>query len=115
MRKSFLIFILIATIISCDSNNTTTYYNVKYEVTGTSSGGFDVYVNNSSDGNDSFNPVSSGWTKTYEMKSDDFAYISAQANGTNAKVTVKIYVNGSKWKETTSSGSYCIATASCTI
>lgn len=51
-------------------------------------------------------------TKYYSFPINGFLYISAQNNTNSGYVTVVIIVNNEVWKNSTSSGSYVIATAS---
>ncbi len=87
-------------------------YKCTYEVSGNSSGGFDVSYEDQG-GNTSQETVDSGWTYYLDGGKGDLVYISAQANDTNATVQVRIY-----WKmdeilrQSSNSGDYPIATAS---
>jgi hypothetical protein len=93
---------------------------IKYEVTGTASsvsitltnpgGGIEQYSNVKIPGSYEFSvPIQRGSFNYYH------ASISAQNNGSRGDVTVTIYVNGKKFRTSTSSGAYVIASADAAI
>jgi len=103
-------------IITIDSDKDITAYfekvpEVVYRITGTAST-VDVTLNNAQGGTEQYNNVYLPKEYSYDSFSDDFVYISAQNQGEYGTVTVEIYVNGSLFKTSTSSGAYVIATAS---
>lgn len=114
--RSILIIFLYLLIISCEdtsTNNTKKYYEVKYRVDGTAETVF-VTIESQDGGTSQFNDVSPPWNYIFDEKQPEgtFVYISAQ-NMTNAgSVIVEIYRDGEIFKQTVSSGSYVIATAS---
>lgn len=113
----FIVLLAIAGLISgCSkeddsSSSTSSSGTVKYEVSCTPSG-FDITYKNSS-GNTEQKDISSGsWSTSFTGDSEDFVYISAQADNENATITAKIYYKGNVIEQATSSGDYVIATAS---
>jgi len=95
-----------------------TGYDVEYRVSGILDDGVSVTYANRQGGTEqrevpeSFLP----WTRSlWGMMKGDFVYISAQANGWCASLTVEIYLEGVEVRSSTSHGDYCIATASGTI
>lgn len=104
MKTTVVLFLLIL-VVSCK-------HEYEYRVTGT--GPFDVTYQNSSGGTEQ-GTVNSGWTYTWSTSQEpSFMYISAQTNSNSpyAGVTVKIYKDDGELKKSSSSGAYCIATAS---
>jgi len=85
--------------------------SVIYKVTGSASR-VDVTYENEDGGTSQESNVSVPWSYSFEANYDTFVYISAQNQGESGTVTLTIYINGGKWKTSTSSGAYCIATAS---
>ncbi len=86
-------------------------YDIEYEVTGSASI-VDVTYENEDGGTSQTNDVSVPWSYSFRGYSDDFVYVSGQNQGESGSITVTIYKDGSIFKSSTSSGSYCIATAS---
>lgn len=106
VSTTLLAFILITT--SCEQLFPSG--DVEYKVSGTASSVFITLE--TSDGTAQFNADVPS-SKTYAgFSSGDFVYISAQNNSSTGTVTVEIYKKGDTYKSTTSSGAYCIATAS---
>ncbi len=94
-----------------ESPTSPTTYLVKYEVTGSADSVSLTYQNDSggtSQTSNSYLP----WTYTFLAQKGDFVYISAQNNGEYGSVTVRIYLDSTQVKTSTSSGAYVIATAS---
>lgn len=85
-------------------------YSVKYEITG-SAASVSITMNNSQGGTQQLDHLLP-FAVTYTFDPGDFAYISAQNNGEYGSVTCRIWVDGVKWKESTSSGAYKIADCS---
>jgi len=99
---------------SCEDD----YADYYYEVTGTATH-VDITMSNLFGGTIQHNNIETPWTsQTFRNDSPTnsiHAYISAQnRHNTDTTVTVKIYRNGAVVKNTTSSGGFCIATASYT-
>ena len=88
-----------------------TYYDVKYEVTGTTTT-VDITMENEDGGVSQYSDVSVPWSYEFRRIEDSFVYISAQNQQASGSVIVKIYTDGSVFKSSTSSGAYVIATAS---
>lgn len=85
-------------------------YRVTYEVTGTSTRASLTYENDQ--GGTEQGDYQLPYRKNYTMKYDDFVYISVQNLKDYGSVTCRIYIDGEKWRESTSSGAYVIATCS---
>lgn len=56
-----------------------------------------------------------GWERSFTVKEGFFAYLSAQNAQDWGWVTAEIWINGVRWKRSTSSGAYVIATCSGTV
>ena len=52
------------------------------------------------------------WEKSLTVQRGQFLYLSAQNQGKNGTVTCEIWVNGSKWKTSTATAAYGIASCS---
>jgi hypothetical protein len=85
--------------------------NVSYSVSGTAEM-VDVTLSNPSGGTEQYTDRILPYTYTFSSYEGDFLYISAQNQGSSGTVTTKIIVDGSTFKESTSSGAYVIASAS---
>lgn len=92
------------------SEPTTTAYRVRYEVVGTAGEAFLTWEN--SQGGTEQGDYNIPYRQTFTFTRGDFAYISAQNLGETGKITCQIWVNNVKWKESTSTGAYSIATCS---
>jgi len=91
---------------------TSTTYSIEYRVTGTAKYA-DVCYENEDEGTSMQDDVKVGvWKYKFKAKRGQFLYISAQNCGKSGSITVSIYVDGSLYKKSTSSGAYVIATAS---
>lgn len=89
-----------------------TGYTVRYEVTGTARY-VSITLENDSGGTEQLDKTSVPWSRTYYgFRRGDFVYLSAQNQGDSGSVVATIYVNGSQWKQSESTGAYVIATAS---
>jgi len=117
MKKFLFLFILMVSIlIGCredpynDTSSEPTYFDVKYEVTGTTSK-VDITIENESGGTSQFSDVSVPWIYEFRRISGSFVYLSAQNQLSSGSVTVTIYKNGNVFKSSSSSGAYVIATA----
>ncbi|MEA3475104.1 MAG: MmpS family transport accessory protein [Candidatus Cloacimonadota bacterium] len=110
MKKLLFAFvILLVVLIGCSIFDFS--IDVKYEVTG-SANKVDVTYANKDEGTSQANDVSIPWSYSFEGEGDQFVYISAQNQGQSGSVTVTIYRDGKKFKRSTSTGAYCIASAS---
>jgi|SRR3990172_6512500 len=87
-----------------------TTYRVIYKVTGTASRASLTYEN--AQGGTEQTVVSIPWQESMIVDSGDFLYLSAQNEGESGSVTCEIWVDGVKWKESTSRGAYVIASCS---
>lgn len=85
-------------------------YRVVYKISGTASRAFLTYQNEQ--GGTEQTEISIPWKGTLTVKEGEFLYISAQNQGDSGSVTCEIWVNDTKWKESTSSGAYVIASCS---
>lgn len=92
------------------SSNTT--HTVRYEVTGGESWYTAGLTYENAQGGTEQRDVGLPWSQTYTMKTGDFAYISAQLDNGVGQITCTIYVDGTEWKTSTSSGQYVIASCS---
>ena len=109
MKRLFLVLIIgLLAFMACedffDVDNT-----YKYEVTGTAQS---VRVTISDEnGGTAQHTVNVPWEYSFDKleNEDFFLYLSAQNQGADGTVTVKIYIEDKVIKETTSSGAYCIA------
>lgn len=84
---------------------------VVYKITGTAEE-VDVTLSNPTGGTEQYSSVSLPEKYSYTSFPDSFTYISAQNQGASGTVIVSIYVNGTLFKTSSSSGAYVIATAS---
>ena len=89
-------------------------YTVKYQVTGTAAT-VDLTIENADGGTSQYSDKPVPWTHTFTSKGDTWVYCSAQNQGNTGSVTVTIYVNEAKFKQSTSEGAYVIASASGSI
>ncbi|MBL7087099.1 MAG: hypothetical protein ISS28_08435 [Candidatus Cloacimonetes bacterium] len=109
MIRSIFLLPLLFLIFGCELFDTS--IDVEYKVTGTASR-VDVTYENEGGGTSQESNVSVPWTYSFTGEPGDFVYISAQNQGQSGSVTVTIYTDGDKFKTSTSSGAYVIATAS---
>lgn len=117
MRKITIIGLglLLFLLFSCDKNPLgPKSYSVKYEVAGSASR-VDITYENADGGTSQIGNAHVPWSMTFSRKEGSFVYISAQNQGSSGSITVTIYRNGSRFKTSTSSGAYVIATASGTL
>lgn len=84
-------------------------YQVTYQV---EEGSRASVTYNNAQGNTEQKGVRLPWEVTYKMPSGEFAYISAQNQGTSGSVTCHILLDGMPWEKATSSGRHVIATCS---
>jgi len=89
------------------STSSGTTYKVIYKITGTASRASLTY--NNEQGGTEQTEVAIPWEKQFTVKRGEFLYISAQNEGETGSVTCEIWVDGKKWKSSTSSGAYVIA------
>ncbi len=88
-----------------------TTHDVKYEITGDASRVAITYSN--AEGGTEQKEWITPYTKEFTMSDGSFVYISAQSQQSGfATVTCTIYVDGEKYKTSTSSGEFVIATCS---
>lgn len=91
---------------------------ITYEVTGTTPDVFITY-NNRNDNTSQISNASLPWEHSFtvSLSSTDyfFYYVSAQNNYGSGSVTTKVYVDGDKIDESTSTGAYVISTTSGTV
>ena len=111
MRRIKFIVLLVSglSLLSCEMFDSS--IEVKYEVTGTASS-VDVTYENSDGGTSQSSNVSVPWEYSFTGNPGDFVYISAQNQGSSGTVTTKILTDGDKFKSSTSTGAYVIASAS---
>lgn len=88
-----------------------TTIDVEYRVTG-SAETVDITISNEGGGTSQFSDQPVPWSYEFEGEEDDFVYVSAQNNGETGSVAVTIYTDGDRFKTSTSSGAYVIASAS---
>jgi len=87
-----------------------TTHQVTYKILGTTSRASLTYENEQ--GGTEQGEVNTPWEGSFTAENGQFVYISAQNVRDNGSVTCQIWVDGVKWKESTSSGAYVIATCS---
>lgn len=87
-----------------------TTYRVTYKVTGTASRASLTYENEQ--GGTEQTKVGIPWQQSMSVKRGAFLYLSVQNEGKIGSITCEIWVDGVKWKESTSSGAYVIASCS---
>jgi hypothetical protein len=87
-----------------------TTYRVTYKVTGTASRASLTYENEQ--GGTEQTEIRIPWQESMTVKRGAFLYLSAQNEGESGSVTCEIWVDNVKWKESTSSGAYVIASCS---
>jgi hypothetical protein len=86
-----------------------TTYRVTYKVKGSASRASLTYEN--AEGGAEQADITVPWEKSFTFKRGDFVYISAQSNDDwDRTITCEIWVDGKKWKSSTSSGRFVIAT-----
>ena len=85
-----------------------TTFRVTYRVTGNASRASLTYENEQ--GGTEQIEVRIPWNESMTVKRGAFLYLSAQNEGERGSVTCEIWVDNVKWKESTSSGAYVIAT-----
>ena len=110
MQKPLNLFLSILLLFLCSSCGGF-YKTVKYTVSGTSNH-YSVTYSTKDGGTSQEGNIQNNWTYTFKTSMNEFLYISAQNQLDSGSVTVKIYINGSLYKTTTSSGPYVIASAS---
>lgn len=119
MKRLALIVLLAALAAACVPSSpglesiekyTPSEYRVRYNVAGTARAGSMVWEN--SQGGTEMGDYRLPWDKTFTFEEGDFVYISAQNQGETGSIICQIWVNGVKWKESTSTGAYSICTCS---
>jgi hypothetical protein len=85
-------------------------HTVTYRVKGTTTRAALTYEN--AQGGTEQTEVAVPWEKTFTFDHGDFVYISAANRNDRGTIVCEIWVDGEKWKESTSQGAYTIATCS---
>ncbi len=85
-------------------------YRVTYKITGSASRASITYENEQ--GGTEQGVVKIPWERSLTAKKLQFLYISAQNEDEFGSITCEIWVDGIKWRESTSSGAYVISTCS---
>jgi hypothetical protein len=102
--------VIIYTGLLDTSSSTASTYSVTYKVTGTASRVSLTYEN--AQGGTEQTSARIPWDKSFTTGRGNFLYISAQNKGEIGSVTCQIWVDGVKWRESTSYGAYAITTCS---
>ena len=106
MRNLLVVILMAGLLTSCKKQINGT---VRYEVTCIPDG-FNVIYENSS-GQTEQNTITSGiWSTSYTGTFGDTFYVSAQAEGEQANITVTVYFKGRRIENNRDSGDYAIAT-----
>lgn len=109
--KILFAFIFAALLTACGGGDEDEFFDVHYEVTGTTDrANWTIAYFDGSVGQYTL-PVPYK-TSPLLFRKGDFVYLSAQNDRSSGSVTATIWVNGSRWKQVTSSGAYVIATVS---
>ncbi|GAB4042584.1 hypothetical protein GCM10028810_01950 [Spirosoma litoris] len=85
-------------------------YTVRYE---TACSDCNVRYTNRSGGTDAEKSVPVRWSRTLQIKGNQFINFSAQNTNYSGKIFVRLYINDKLFKEESSSGEYAIANISC--
>ncbi len=127
MKKIIFLLLLSVFLFACELDNPK---EVEYKVTCTATPNLvDLTIENEDGRTSQFSDVATPWTYTFDIEKDDygvfvyvfdiekddygvFVYVSAQNQQDHGSVTATIYVDGSQFKTSTSTGAYVIATAS---
>ena len=114
MKKIIILLLLSALFLSCILDKPK---EVEYKVTCTSTPNTVwITITNEDSGTSKFDAAATPWTYTFEIDptaNGKFSvYLSAQNDQNRGTVTATIYVDGSQFKTSTSTGAYVIATAS---
>lgn len=112
MRKileAIIVIIFLFAIVGCELFDTS--IDVEYKITGSASQ-VDITYENEDEGTSQESNVSVPWTYSFKGQPGQFVYVSAQNQGQSGSVTATINTDGEKFKSSTSSGAYVIATAS---
>ena len=112
MKKFLLVLFIVGSLVfmACDINDTVYGYSTyKYEVAG-SAQSVRITINDEN-GNTVQHTVEVPWSMSFQKDNmySYWAYLSAQNQGKEGTVIVRIYRNDKLQKEATSSGAYCIA------
>lgn len=105
--KAAYVLLLAAAMVGCKKEEPH-IAKVKYTV---ACGSCSLTYENST-GNTEQRGMTGSWYYEFNAYKGGFYYISAQNNSSSGSVTVKILIDGKVEEEATSSGAYCIATAS---
>jgi len=118
-KKKWPVWIAISLLVLCGvfgvlwfilSALPSTYYRVTYKITGTASQASLTYENEQ--GGTEQTKVVIPWQETMTVKRGSFLYLSAQNDDESGSVTCEIWVDGVKWRDSTSRGAYVISTCS---
>lgn len=113
MRKVIIVLFVLALILSCELFETEK--QVEYKVT-CNTGLVDLTIENSNGGTSQYDDMATPWSYSFEVDKPEygyvFVYVSAQNQQSSGTVTAQIYVDGTLYKTSTSTGAYVIATAS---
>lgn len=101
------IAVLIASVLACGTPQS---HYIMYKVSGTAYSGSVTYEN--AQGGTEQQDISIPWTTYLTVTDGAFLYLSVQNNHETGSVTCEIWVDGSEWKSSTSSGGYVIADCS---
>ncbi len=114
MKKVIIVLFILALILSCELLARDPI-QVEYKVTCTT-GLIDLTISNENEGTSQYDDMATPWSYSFEVDNPEygyfFVYVSAQNQQSSGTVTAQIYVDGSLYKTSTSTGAYVIATAS---
>jgi len=86
--------------------------SVEYRITGSAVSRVSITYENATGGTSQISSAALPWSFSRSAKTGDFLYVSGQIAEGTGTMTVSVYVNGSVFKTSTSSGFAAIATAS---
>ena len=117
MKKIIIILLVLSVLLSCEfiTEKDKSPIPVEYKASCTT-GLVDLTISNKDGGTSQFDDMTIPWSYSFEVDNPEygyfFVYVSAQNQQSSGTVTVQIYVDGSLYKSSTSTGAYVIATAS---
>lgn len=111
MNRMIVAVIVVAALAGCSNELLNMDSKVEYEVTG-STDVVSITIANKSGGTSQYSGVTLPWSTSFKADPGDFVYVSAQNQRDTGSVTAAIYIDGDKYKRSTSTGAYVIATAS---
>ena len=119
--KRIVILLLLLVFLSCELEEidiTAIDYKpkeIEYKVACTT-GPVDLTIENEDGGTSQFDDIATPWSYIFEINRPEygyvFVYVSAKNQQNSGTVTAQIYIDGSLYKTSTSTGAYVIATAS---